>query len=166
LAVATKEASLAPLGLAALYYWRRGEAKAILTVVGPLLWHVGWAVNLIGRYDGLQSTNFITWPFLGYVEAARRVWLVSEPVHPSLFVAVGMLLLAVIAIAAFVNRPSPVLAAAVGAGLIYPFMDWEVVYPISNLPRIGGWLFPLLAVGLVAHREKSLPARDPSPSSA
>jgi hypothetical protein len=147
LAVATKEASLAPLALAALVYLRRSERRAIWLIVVPIIWHVSWAINLISRYDGLQSADFITWPFLGYVEAATRVWFATQPTHVGFYVAIAMLILAAVAVVAFRKRPTPVLAAAAGAGLIYPFMDWEVLYTLSNIPRIGGWIFPLLAVG-------------------
>ena len=146
LAVATKEASLAPIGLAASYYWIRGEKKASWTVLVPLAWQLGWAISLTSRYDALHSGTFVDWPFVGLVEASRRVWLTSDRVDPAIFVAAGMLLLASIAIAALVRHPSPVTAGAAGAGLVYLFLDWQVLYPISNLPRIGGWLFPLLAV--------------------
>jgi hypothetical protein len=67
--------------------------------------------------------------------------------------------LASFAVVSWIRRPSPELAAAAGAGLIYPFMDWEVIYPLSNVPRIGGWLFPLLAVGLGG----SAAVREPRP---
>lgn len=146
LAVATKEASLAPLGMAAAYYWIRGEKKAAWTVLVPLAWHISWAVNLTSRYDPLHSGEFVGWPFVGVVQAARRVWLVSNQVDPAIFAAAGMFILAAVAVVLLVRRPGALIAAAAGAGLIYPFMDWQVLYPISNLPRIGGWLFPLLAL--------------------
>jgi hypothetical protein len=149
LAVATKEASLAPLAVAALVYWLKGERKAAWMVAAPLTWHIAWATNLISRYDPLQSADYITWPFVGFVEAARLVWFATEPIDPGFYVAIGMLLLAIFAVLGFVRTKTPVMAAAAGAGLIYPFMDWEVIFPLANSPRVGGWLFPLLAVGWV-----------------
>lgn len=148
LAVATKEASLAPIGLMALHYWRRGERQAVYAVAAPLAWHVSWGAVLTARFGFPKSAEFLSWPFVGFVEAGRRVWFVAGGIHPAAIVAATMLVLAVIAVIAWFRRPTPVLAAAAGAALIYPFMDWEVLYPLSNVPRIGGWLFPLLAVGL------------------
>ena len=128
-----------------------------MTVLAPLAWHISWAINLTARYDPLHSGAFVDWPFVGLTEATRRVWLASDRVDPAIFVAAGMLILAALAVVALVRRPSAVTAAAAGSGLIYLIVDWQVLYPISNIPRIGGWLFPLLAVAGVAPKSSVLP---------
>lgn len=141
LAVMTKMASLAALGMASLMKLRRGRKAAVMPVVIPALVH-GAALGIATwRFGPSVHERFITWPFDGWIAVIGR-WAGVPLINPLM----GALLFSggILVVVAWLRRRSFFLSAAAGQALMAAFLSSSVLLPMANTARIAGLFWPLL----------------------
>lgn len=143
LAVLTKEASLAALGLAGLVAaWSGRDRRLLVPFASAGVAYALWFRFLVISHGPSIHDSFVTWPLFGWVEVVG-MWG-NRPLSAVLGVfilASGFLVLGV-----WLRRWRDVyLAAASGqAGLMF-LLHAALIAPMSNSTRFGGLFWPMLA---------------------
>lgn len=144
LAVVTKEASLAPVGLAGVVF--AGSERDWRPLMPTVSAGVGWLLLLTVstlRFGSATHGSFIDFvPFSGWVEAFQ-FWIPGRT--RSMVVGLFVLASGLFVLWVWWRRRTLFLTAAAGQAVLMLLLAGVVVAPMSNSLRIGGLFWPILA---------------------